>query len=45
MKKSIPALPVINIDKAVKFYQERLGFASGYHDNGFAKLLRDRLNE
>jgi hypothetical protein len=41
MKKSIPALPVINIANAVKFYQEGLGFASGYNDKGFAKLFRD----
>jgi catechol 2,3-dioxygenase-like lactoylglutathione lyase family enzyme len=41
MKRSIPALPVFNIDRAVQFYQEKLGFISGYHDKGFAKLTRD----
>lgn len=41
MKKTIPALPVINIDKAVNFYQGKLGFHCGYKDEGFAKLIRD----
>lgn len=41
MIKAIPALPVNNIDKAVRFYQDRLGFNSPYKDEGFAKLIRD----
>lgn len=43
MKKAIPALPVVDIANAVKFYEERFGFKSGYHDQGFAKLLRDEV--
>lgn len=41
MIKSIPALPVQDIDKAIDFYKTRLGFSVPYHDNGFAKLIRD----
>lgn len=41
MKKTIPALPVIRIDKAIQFYQDKLGFRSGYYDKGFAILTRD----
>lgn len=41
MKKTIPALPVIRIDKAIQFYQDIFGFRSGYHDKGFAILTRD----
>lgn len=41
MVKTIPALPVINIEKAVNFYQVKLGFNSHYKDDGFAKLIRD----
>ncbi len=41
MKKSIPALPVQNIHKAIEFYKTRLGFAVPYNDDGFAKLIRD----
>lgn len=39
--KSIPALPVQNVDKAIEFYKTRLGFSVPYHDDGFAILLRD----
>lgn len=41
MIKTIPALPVINIDEAVKFYEDKLGFSGGYKDEGFAILNRD----
>ncbi len=41
MKKTIPALPVQNIYKAIEFYKTRLGFSVPYHDDGFAKLIRD----
>lgn len=40
-KKSIPAFPVHQIDKAVEFYQAKFGFKCPHKDNGFAKLIRD----
>lgn len=43
MKKSIPALPVQNIGRAIEFYTTRLGFSVPYHDDGFAKLMRDEV--
>lgn len=41
MKKSIPALPVQNIKQSVEFYITKLGFSVPYHDEGFAKVVRD----
>lgn len=38
--RAIPALPVKDIAAAVGFYEERLGFAAGYHDDRFAILTR-----
>lgn len=43
MIKSVPALPVENIDKAVEFYQTKLGFSVPYYNDGFAKLIRDEV--
>ncbi len=43
MKKSIPALPVQNIDTAIDFYKTKLGFSVPYHDDGFAKLTYDEV--
>lgn len=43
MIKTIPALPVHDIDEAVIFYEDRLGFAGGYRDEGFAILTRDEV--
>ena len=43
MIKSIPALPVQSIDKAIEFYTTRLGFSVPYHDDSFAKLIRDHV--
>ena len=43
MIKTIPALPVHNIDNATKFYDVKLGFICQYKDNGFAKLIRDEV--
>lgn len=40
MTRCIPALPVFNIDEAVQFYKERLGFVGGHQDEGFAILTR-----
>lgn len=41
MKKTIPALPVVNIDKGVRFYEDKLGFTGEHQDDGFAILTRD----
>jgi uncharacterized glyoxalase superfamily protein PhnB len=43
MIKSIPALPVQNIDIAIEFYKSKMGFSVPYHDEGFAKLIRDEV--
>lgn len=43
MKKTIPALPVQNIEESVKFYADKLGFAASYYNDGFAKLTRDEI--
>lgn len=43
MIKSIPALPVQNIDIAIAFYKIKLGFSVPYHNDGFAKLTRDEV--
>lgn len=43
MIKTIPALPVHNIDMATKFYETKFGFACKYKNNGFSKLLRDEV--
>lgn len=43
MKRSIPALPVHRIPEAADFYRDRLGFAVGYSDAGFAILKRDAV--
>lgn len=44
MQKVIPALPVQSIDKGVKFYESRFGFACSYRDQGFAILKRDEVD-
>ena len=41
MRRTIPALPVREIDAAVGFYVERLGFEVLHRDGGFAVLRRD----
>jgi len=43
MKKSIPGLPVQNIEKAIEFYKTKLGFSVPYYNDGFAKLIRDEV--
>lgn len=43
MIKTIPALPVQDIDEAVTFYENKLGFAGGYRDKGFAILTRGEV--
>lgn len=43
MKKTIPGLPVQNIEEAIEFYKSKLGFSVPYHDDTFAKLIRDEV--
>lgn len=43
LKRSIPALPVVNIAKAVAFYESKMGFKACHQEDGFAILVRDDL--
>lgn len=38
MLRSIPALPVRNIEESLKFYRDKLGFMIAHHEDGFAIL-------
>lgn len=38
LSRTVPALPVQNIEEAAEFYQQRLGFTALYQDDGFARL-------
>lgn len=39
--RTVPALPVQDIEAGAAFYAARLGFEVAYSDEGFAKLRRD----
>jgi catechol 2,3-dioxygenase-like lactoylglutathione lyase family enzyme len=39
--KTIPALPVQDVETAVVFYRDRLGFAIAHRDDTFAIVTRD----
>lgn len=39
--RTIPALPVRDVNAAVSFYRDRLGFGVLHHDGGLAVLGRD----
>jgi len=41
LSRTVPALPVQDIEAAAAFYRERLGFSVAHADTGFAKLQRD----
>ena len=41
LTQTIPALPALDVAKAVDFYRDRLGFEVLHHDGGFAVLRRD----
>ncbi len=43
MLKTIPALPVQNIDDAVAFYEGNIGFVSRHKDKSFAIINRDEV--
>ncbi|QHS55180.1 VOC family protein [Mucilaginibacter sp. 14171R-50] len=42
-KRSIPALPVVNIDKAITFYESKMGFKTRVQKDGFASMVRDGI--
>ena len=39
--RTIPALPVRDVDAAVAHYRERFGFDAVHQDDGFAVIVRD----
>ena len=39
--RTIPALPVRDVDAAVAHYRERFGFAAVHQDDEFAVIVRD----
>lgn len=41
MVKTIPAIPVRKVDRAVSFYEKRLGFTGRHVEENFAILKRD----
>ena len=41
--KTIPAFPVRQIDKAVKFYKDKFGFDCRHQEDTFAILVRDNI--
>jgi catechol 2,3-dioxygenase-like lactoylglutathione lyase family enzyme len=41
LDQTIPALPVRDVEAAVAFYRDRLGFEALHHDHGFAVMRRD----
>lgn len=43
LKAAVPVLPVADIDRAVAFWRERLGFNVGHADAGYAILERDMI--
>lgn len=40
LKKSIPALPVVDIKKAIEFYELKMGFKARHQEQTFAILVR-----
>ena len=40
---AIPALPASDMERSAAFYRDKLGFTVVFQDDGFTKLLRDRV--
>ncbi len=38
-----PAMPVSDMGRSIAFYRDKLGLTLGYHDDKFAKFLRDSV--
>jgi catechol 2,3-dioxygenase-like lactoylglutathione lyase family enzyme len=43
LKKTIPALPVVDIAKGVAFYESKMGFKARHQEKYFAILVRDQV--
>lgn len=43
LKRTIPALPVVNVAKAILFYESKLGFKARHQEKYFAILVRDGI--
>ncbi len=43
LKKTIPALPVVSIKTAVRFYETKMGFHARHTEATFAILVRDSI--
>ncbi|MDF2188653.1 VOC family protein [Paraflavitalea sp. CAU 1676] len=43
MKKTIPALPVQDINQSMEFYTAKQGFTVRHHDDGFCIVVRDDI--
>lgn len=39
--RTIPGLPVVDIEEVTRFYEDKLGFDIGYPDDTFAIAIRD----
>ena len=42
-KNAVPALPVVNIAKAIDFYESKMGFKARHREERFAILIRDAV--
>lgn len=38
---AVPALAALDIDRAIRFYEQRLGFMEAFHTDNYAGLRRD----
>lgn len=43
LKNTIPALPVVSIEKAIEFYETKMGFHARHRESSFAILVRDAV--
>ena len=43
MVQAIPALPVVDMEKSIDFYRDKLGFVLAFQEGGFAIVRRDAV--
>ena len=43
MLNAIPAMPVLDIERSIEFYRDKLGFALAVRKEGWARLTRDEV--